>query len=165
MISRTSKFFWGSWPLESQTQFFKFVLLGLLALAFSVAVGLKLFAGSMDQRIAHSKEQYGRVVPIVQDIKALRAQQGNLVHLPVDEAVWSIIDDLLMEENLTSIHSTRINEDLEGVQVTFIGLSLTKLTNFLNAMRDQASLQTPSCAITRNADDPRLADAHFVLAR
>ena len=33
MISRTSKFFWGTWPLESQTQFFKFVLLGLLALA------------------------------------------------------------------------------------------------------------------------------------
>lgn len=151
--------------MASQQRFFKLVLLGTMALTFSVFVGIKLFGSSLEQRIADSKAQYASVVPIVQDIKALKAQQGNLAHLPVEEAIWSIIDDLLMEKNLVSIRSTHINEDQEGIQVTFTGLSLTTLTNFLHAMRERASLQTPDCAITRNPDDPRLADAHFVLAR
>jgi len=119
----------------------------------------------MAQQIAESKEQYASVLPIVQDIKALRAQQGDLAHLSVEDAVWRIIDDLLLEDNLTSIHTTRLNEDEVGIQVTFSSLSLTKLTNFLQALRDRASLQTPDCTLTRNPDDPRLADAHFVFAR
>jgi len=164
-MAQARLYFWSTWPLASQHRFFKLLLLGALIGTFSVLVGLRLFSGSVEQRIAESKEQYGRVVPIVADIIALRAQQGSLAHLPVDEAVWYIIDDLLIEENLTSLRTTHIDEDTDGIQVTFTGLSLSKLINFMDAMREQASLQTPDCSITRNPDDPRLADVHFVLAR
>ncbi len=164
-MNRSSRFFWGAWPLESQRRLFKLVLMGSLLLSLSGIIGLNLFAGALDQQIQASKEQYGRVIPIVADIQALRAQRGVLAHLPVEEAIWDIIDDNLMEENLISIRSTMIDEDIMGIQVTFERLSLTKLTNFMLDMRDKASLQTPDCAITRNPDDPRLADAHFVLAR
>lgn len=141
------------------------MLVGLSGLCCSLFVGASIYVSSMAQQIAESKEQYASVLPIVQDIKALRAQQGDLAHLSVEDAVWRIIDDLLLEDNLTSIHTTRLNEDEVGIQVTFSSLSLTKLTNFLQALRDRASLQTPDCTLTRNPDDPRLADAHFVFAR
>lgn len=164
-MQRTSKHFWSNWPIESQKRFFKLVLLGSLIASLSIIIGLNLFASSLAQQITESKEQYGRVLPMVEEVRALRAQQGILAHLPVDEAIWTIIDDNLMEENLTSIRSTKVDEDTPAIQVTFTGLSLTKLTTFMHDMRDKASLQTPDCAITRNPDDPRLADAHFVLAR
>ncbi|CCH49409.1 hypothetical protein [Pseudodesulfovibrio piezophilus] len=158
-------YFWSFWPRESQKRFFRMILLGTIVSVLSISIGLKLFSGSLEQRIAESKEQYGRVVPIVQDIKALRAQQGALTHLSVEDATWAIIDDLVIEKNLTSIRSTVVDDDIKGIQVTFSGLSLNKLTSFMVALRDRASLQTPSCILTRNPDDPRLADAHFVLAR
>lgn len=164
-MSKIRTYFWSKWPMASQYRFFKLILIGTMIATFSVSIGLKLFAGSLEQRIIEAKEQYGRVVPIVEDVLSLRAQQGNLAHLPVEEAVWSIIDDLLIEKNLISIRSTTIDEDTKGIQVTFERLSLSKLTNFMHSLRDRASLQTPNCSITRNPDDPRLADAHFVLAR
>lgn len=151
--------------MASQYRFFKIVLVGLMIVTASTVVGLKLFTAAVDQRIEESKEQYGRVVPIVEDIKTLRAQMGNLAHLPVEEAVWNIIDDLLIEKNLTSFRSTSMDDEEEGIQVTFDGLSLSKLTDFMQALRERAALQTPKCTLTRNPDDPRLADVHFVLAR
>lgn len=151
--------------MASQHRFFKVIIVGALLATFAILVGFKLFASSMEQRIKESKEQYVRVVPIVDDIKSLRARQGNLTHLSVEDAVWAIIDDLLLEKNLTSLRSTVIDDDIEGIQVTFTGLSLTKLTGFMQALHARASLQTPNCSLTRNPDDPRLADAHFVLAR
>lgn len=164
-MGKMHTYFWSQWPMASQYRFFKMMLLGTILVTFSLSVGLKLFSSSLEQRITEAKEQYGRVVPIVEDVQSLRAQQGNLAHLPVEEAVWSVIDDLLIEKNLKSIRSTQIDEDTPGIQVTFEGLSLSKLTGFMHALRDRASLQTPDCSITRNPDDPRLADAHFVLAR
>lgn len=164
MSGHNRTYFWSHWPMTSQHRFFKIVLVGIMLGTASMVVGLKLFTGAVDQRIEESKEQYGRVVPIVEDIKTLRAQMGNLAHLSVEEAVWSIIDDLRMEEDLTSIRSSAV-DDLDGIQVTFEGLSLSKLTSFMHALREKAALQTPKCTLTRNPDDPRLADAHFVLAR
>lgn len=164
-MSRNRTYFWSSWPIVSQQRFFKLILVGTMVATFSVSVGLKLFSGSMEQRIAEAKDRYARVVPIVEDVKSLRAQMGDLAHLPVEEAVWSLIDDLLIEDNLVSIRSTVLEGDIRAIQVTFDRLSLTKLTSFMISLRDRASLQTPNCSITRNPDDPRLADAHFVLAR
>ena len=159
------KYFWEKWPIASQQRFHKVVLLGALVLTFSLLVGFKLFAGSVEQQISDAKEQYGRVVPIVQEVLSLRAQRGDLAHMPEEEAVWNIIDDLLIEEQLVSIRPATVDKLTKGVQVTFKGLSLIKLTEFLEAIRDRASLQTPDCTLTRNSDDPRLADVHFVLAR
>lgn len=164
-MARRMQYFWNTWPAASQQRFFKLILVGLSGLFFSVFVGVYLFTGTLKQQIVASKEQYVRVIPIVQDIKALRAQQGDLAHLPVDEAIWRIIDDLLIEENLASLRTTLLNEDETGIQVTLNGLSLTKLTDLLHDLRDRASLQTPDCTLTRNPDDPRLADVHLVLAR
>lgn len=165
MAKKTANYFWSSWPPASQQRFFKVVLVGLSVTIVSVIIGMNLFGGTLGQQIAEAKEQYGRVVPIVQDVKALRAQQGDLAHMPVKEAAWRIIDDLAIEENLVSIRETKWRDDEPGIQVTLEGLSLTKLSDLLRDLRDRASLQTPECALTRNPDDPRLADAHFVLAR
>ena len=164
-MAKKIQYFWSTWPAASQQRLFKLVLVGLSVLFFFVFVGTYLFTGTLKQQIGASKEQYVRVIPIVQDIKALRAQQSDLANLPVDEAIWIIIDDLLIEENLVSIRTTRFNEDETGIQVTLNKLSLTKLTGLLHDLRDRASLQTPDCALTRNPDDPRLADVHLVLAR
>jgi hypothetical protein len=164
-MAKSIQYFWSSWPPASQQQFFKYTLSGLSLLIFFVCIGIFLFIGPLTQQIAQSKERYAQVVPIVQDIKTLRAQQGDLAHLPVDKAVWRLVDDLQIEKNLASLRASRLNEDEPGIQATFSGLSLTELTNFLDALRVRASLQTPECVLTRNPDDPRLADAHFVLAR
>ena len=86
-MAKRMQYFWNTWPAASQQRFFKLILMGLSALFFSVFVGVYLFTGTLKQQIVASKEQYVRVIPIVQDIKALRAQQGDLAHLPVDEAI------------------------------------------------------------------------------
>jgi len=164
MPRKAPNHFWSAWPPASQQRFFKVVLTGTSLAAFSIIVGLSLFSGTLDKQIDEAKAQYGRVVPLVLDIKTLRAQQGDLAHLPVDEAVNRIADDLDIENQLVSMHKTEYRED-PAAQVTFEGLALNKLTEFLQALRDRASLQTPECTLTRNPDDPRLADAHFVLAR
>lgn len=165
MKHRKAAYFWEKWPIASQQRFHKMVLFGALVVTFSSLIGFKLFAGTVEQQITEAKEQYGRVVPIVQEVLSLQAQQGDLAHLAEEKAVWNIIDDLQIEEQLISIRPTKVDQLTEGVQVTFEGLSLTKLTEFLRVIRDRASLQTPDCTITRNSNDPRLADAHFVLAR
>ncbi|QGY39306.1 hypothetical protein GM415_03950 [Pseudodesulfovibrio cashew] len=159
------KYFWLSWPAASQERLFRLALVGTVVATFAVSVGLKLFSGSLEQRIVEAREQYGRVVPIVEEVRALRAKQGDLVDKPVSEAVWAIIDGLGIEEQLTSFRATQLDEGLDAAQVTFKGLPLNRLMDFLRDLRDRASLQTPGCTLTRNPDDPRLADAHFVLAR
>jgi type II secretory pathway component PulM len=165
MSRRATRYFWSDWPETSRRQLFRLAPMGTALLCLSVFVGLRLFAGTMVQQIEESKAQYARVLPLVEDIRSLRAQQGSLAHLDPDKAVWNIIDDLVIEQNLTSIHPVDLAEGGTGVQVTFTGLPLNQLAKFLLALRDQASLQTRDCALTRNPDDPRLCDAHFVLAR
>jgi type II secretory pathway component PulM len=158
-------YFWSSWPMASQQRLFRMVNLGTLVVSLSVFIGLGLFGNTVEQQIAEAKEQYGRVLPLVEEIRAFRAQQGNLAHLPVDEAVWDIIDTIGIEPQVTSFRTTRLSEHETGVQVTLTGLTLPRLTDFLRDLRERASLQSPDCTISRNQDDPRLADAHLVLAR
>ncbi|MBC17487.1 MAG: hypothetical protein CL942_14785 [Desulfovibrio sp.] len=161
----TKQYFWSSWPQISQDKFFRNVLVGMIILTLAVTVGLRLFATSITEEIASQREMYGNVAVIVEDIKSLRAQQGGLAHLSVNDAVWFIIDDIQIETKLISIRETTVNRATEGLQVTFEGLSLTELMGFLTALRDKASLQTPSCMMTRNMNDPRLADVHLIVAR
>lgn len=165
MKKRKPLYFWEKWPEVSQQRFHRIVLFGAMVLTLSLLVGFKLFAGTLEQQIEDAKEQYGRVVPIVEEMRALRARRGDLAHLPVEEAVWTIIDDLAMEEELYSLRTAQVDKLTKGVQVTFNGLSLTTLTDFLRTIRDRASLQTPDFTLTRNPDDPRLADTHLILAR
>lgn len=165
MQPHSSLYFWEKWPHASQERFHRIVLFGAMVATLSLIVGFKLFAGSLEERISDAKERYAQVVPIVEEVMALRAERGDLAHLSVDKAVWHIVDDLSMEEQLYSLRTTEIDKLTQGVQVTFEGLSLTKLTEFLRTIRDRASLQTPDCTLSRNSDDPRLADAHFILAR
>lgn len=161
----TKRYFWSSWPLISQEKFFRMVLVGTIIVTLAVTIGMRLFAASIAEEITDKRQLYGDVAVIVEDIHSLRAEQGNLAHLSVSEAVWSIIDDLRIEEKLVSLRSTSVDRFTDGLQVTFEGLSLSELMGFLMALRDDASLQTPSCMLTRNSDDPRLADAHLILAR
>ncbi|WP_419786219.1 hypothetical protein [Pseudodesulfovibrio sp.] len=156
--------FWSAWPEARQRHFFKLSLMGTVLVTLSLFIGLKLLTGVVDQDIVHAKTQYGRVLPLVQEVAALRAQKGNLAHLNEKEAAWIIIDDLGIEPKLTSLHST-ILDDAPAVEVTINGLSLAKLADFLDNLRKRASLQTPEFSLTRNPDNPRLADLNMVLAR
>ena len=159
------KHFWSSWPPASQRRFFRNALGGTLLLSLAAVVGLRLFTATAVETIEQSKTQYARVTPIVTEIQALRAQQGDLAHLPVDEAVWAVVDELDVQDSVASLRSTRLSEDEVGVQATFEGLSLTQMVDLFQALRDRAGIQTPECDITRNPDDPRLADVRLVAAR
>jgi len=165
MAGKQNGYPWSGWPPASQQRFFKLVLTGLSALFFSVLVGGVLFTGKLAQQIDAEKEQYGRVAPLVDDIRTLRARQGDLAHLPPVEAVQLIVEDRRMGDYVTSLRTTRLKEDTEGAQVTCSGLTLIMLTDFLEDLRDRANLQAPDFTLTRNPEDPRLADAHLVLAR
>lgn len=169
---RAKRYFWSGWPEASQQRLFRLAPKGTVLLCLAVFIGLRLLMGSMTTRIEESKAQYARVLPLVEDILTLRAQRGDLAHLPPDKAVWRIIDDLSIEQNLISMRATKreaeqksgMDEDL-ALQTTLTGLPLNTLARFLSDLRDRASLQTRDCALTRNPDDPRLSDAHLVLAR
>lgn len=165
MANKQRTYPWSGWPPASQQRFFKMALFGLAGAFFAVFIGLNLFTGAQDLAIEEAKEQYGRVVPLVHDINALRASRGDLAHLPPIEAVERIVDDRNLDDYVDSMRTTRLDEDTEGVQLTISGLTLIMLTDFLEDMRDRASLQTPDFTLTRNAEDPRLADVHLVLAR
>ena len=165
MVVKQARYPWSGWPPASQQRFFRLMLTGLSALFFSLLVGGVLFTGKLIQQIGVEKEQYGRVAPLVNDIRTLRARMGDLSHLPPVEAVQRIVDDRRMADYVTSLRTTRLKEDSEGAQVTCSGLTLIMLTDFLEDLRDRASLQTPDFTLTRNPEDPRLADVHLVLGR
>ena len=156
---------WSNRPVAEQQRLFKYVLMGLSGLFFAVFVGLALFTGTLVQQIREEKQRYSLVVPIVQDITALRAHLGDLVRVPPDEAVQRILEDRMLNDYVVSMHPTRPREREDGVQLTLRGLTLIMLTDFLQDVRDRASLQTPDFSLTRNTEDPRLADVHLVLAR
>ncbi|EGB15526.1 hypothetical protein DND132_2322 [Pseudodesulfovibrio mercurii] len=156
---------WTCWPPASQERLFKYVLFGAAGLLFAVFVGAYLFTGTLAQRIEAGKEQYGLVVPLVRDITTLRAAQGDLVRVPPEDAVRRILDDRSLNEYVRSLRPTRVAENQDGVQVTLGGLTLIMLTDFLQDVRDRASLQAPEFILTRNPEEPRLADVHLVLAR
>lgn len=156
---------WSGWPPASQERLFKFLLAGCAGLCFAVFVGLSLFSGALGQRIAAAKQEYGLVVPLVREIATLRASRGDLAGTPPEEAVRRIVEDRVLADYVVSMRGSRISESQDGVQVTFSGLTLIMLTDFLQDVRDRASLQAPEFALTRNPGDPRLADVHMVLAR
>jgi len=156
---------WTCWPPASQQRLFKFLLLGTAGLCFAVFVGVTLFTGTLGQEIAAEKEQYGLVVPLVREITTLRAAQGDLVQLTPEEAVGRILDDRSLNDYVVSMRPSRTAENQEGVQVTMSGLTLIMLTDFLQDVRDRAGLQAPEFVLTRNLEEPRLADMHLVLAR
>ncbi|MCJ2165111.1 MULTISPECIES: hypothetical protein [unclassified Pseudodesulfovibrio] len=165
MAGSSSTYPWSGWPPDAQQRLFRFVLTGLGGLFFAVFVGVFLFTSTLTQEIEAEKAQYGLVVPIVQNITRLRANQGDLVHLAPGEAVQRIIEDRKLEDYVASMRTTRLREEADSVQVTLNGLTLIMLTDFLQDVRERASLQTPDFTLTRNPDDPRLADMHLVLAR
>lgn len=156
---------WSAWPPASQQRLFKYVLLGAAGLAFAVFVGAYLFTGVLIQQIEAEKAQYGMVVPLVRDIATLRAGQGDLVQLSPEEAVRRVLDDRSLNDYVRSMRPTLVAGDQEGVQVTLGGLTLIMLTDFLQDVRDRASLQASEFVLTRNPEEPRLADVHLVLAR
>jgi len=165
MVRKQRVYPWSDWPPASQQRFFSIALIGLSGAFFAVLVGVHLFTGALDLKIEEAKERYGKVVPLVHDITALRASRGDLAHLSPFEAVERIIDDRNLTDYVNSMRTTRLDEDMEGVQLTISGLTLIMLTDFLEDMRDRASLQTPDFTLVRNVEDPRLADVHLVLAR
>jgi len=158
-------YFWSDWPEMSRQRLFRVAPRALAALGLCLFIGLRLLTGTAAVQIEESKAQYARVVPLVEEIRALRAQQGDLLHLPLDEAVWRIIDDLAIEQNLMSLRETGTSREEPSLQVTLTGLPLNTLARLLAGLRDRAGLQVRDCALTRNPDDPRLSDAHLVLAR
>lgn len=164
MARKHRTYFWSAWTIERQRQFFKRVLIAVTVVMAFAFVGLFLITGTMVKQIEEAKEQYGDVVPIVQDVHMLRAQQGDLAHLGGEESVTRILDDLQLQQRVMSMR-VMPDDALDRVQVTLAGLSLPELTDFLRALRDRASLQTPDFTLTRNDDDPRLADVHLLLAR
>lgn len=164
-MSEPRRYPWSGWPPEAQQRLFKYGLLGTAGASFAIFVGLYLFTGTLEQQIAEEKTQYTMVTPIVQEINRLRASRGDLVHLTPEEAVQRILDDRLLGDYAVSMRATRLKEKQEGVQITLSGLTLIMLTDFLQDMRERASLQTPDFTLTRNQDDPRLADVHMVLTR
>lgn len=165
MARARRKYPWSGWPPASQQRLFKYVLLGAAGLMFAVFVGAYLFTATLVQQIQAEKEQYGLVVPLVRDITTLRAGQGDLVRLPPEEAVRRILDDRALNDYVRSMRATQVAGDQEGVQVTLGGLTLIMVTDFLQDVRDRASLQAPEFVLTRNPEEPRLADVHLVLAR
>jgi len=165
MGRKQQKYPWSGLPVGAQQRLFKFVLVGTGVLFFSVFVGMTLLTASLGKKIDEAKAQYGLVVPIVQSIEALRSRQGDLVKLPPQKAVIRILEDRALEDYIVSMRPTRIKENQEGVQLTLGGLTLIMLTDFLEDVRDRASLQTLEFTLTRNEADPRLADMHLVMAR
>jgi type II secretory pathway component PulM len=165
MARKASAYPWSGWPPASQQRLFKYVLLGAAGMFFAFFVGAYLFTGALIQEIDGQKEQYGMVVPLVREINTLRAARGDLVRLSPEEAVRRVLDGLSLDDYVRSMRTTRLAEDQDGVQVTMSGLTLIMLTDFLQQVRDRASLQAPEFVLTRNPEEPRLADVHLVLAR
>lgn len=131
---------------------------------FSVFVGAVLFTGTLKQQIVDEKEQYARVVPLVQEVQTLRANIGDLAHLAPVEAVQRILDDRHLNDYVDSLRVADAGKT-DGAQATLSGLTLIMVTDFLEDLRNRANLQTPDFTLTRNTEDPRLADIHLVLAR
>lgn len=156
---------WSGWPPASQQRFFRMTLLGAAGFFFSVFVGSYLFTGAMKQDIVAEKEQYARVVPLVQEVRTIQANQGALAHLAPIEAVRRIVEDRRMDDYVESLRVTILKDNVEGAQATFSGLTLIMLTDFLEDLRYKANLQTPDFTLTRNSEDSRLADMHLVVAR
>ena len=164
-MAETKRYFWSHWPTHSQQRFFKLMLMGTVLLTLSITIGFRILGGTMAERINDARDLYGQVVIIVEDIRSLRAEKGEFAHLPVEQATQALINDLGIGEKILSMRTSPLENNTDGVQVTFQGLSMNQLTAFMKGLRDQASLQTPKYVLTRNEDEPRLADLHVVLAR
>jgi type II secretory pathway component PulM len=165
MTRKARRYFWSDWREASRRRFFRLVPRAVVLASLAVFIGLRLLTGTVTVQIEESKAQYARVLPLVQEIHTLRARQGDLAHLPLRDAVWHIVDDLVAEQNLTSLRETTMDGDDPAIQATLTGLPLNTLARLLRDLRDRAGLQTRDCALTRNPDDPRLGDAHLVLVR
>ena len=157
--------FWSHWPHASQQRFFRLAQLGTITCSLAVLVGLRLFTAAAEETVAQAMEQHARVVPIVTEIRTLRAQKGELVDLSPKDAARTLVDELGLDERLDSLRLTELAQDDIGASIEMSGLTLTQITDLLSALRDRANLQTPEFAVSRNPDDPRLADLRMVVAR
>ena len=162
MVSDMPKSFQAKKPEQRQRTYAN--VLRLVAFCFFVVwSGLYMFTGEASDRISAAREEYGRVLPLVTEMNALRAQRGDLGQLETGEAVARIAATLGLDHGMVRLEAQGESPDQEELAVN--GLTLPQLVALLGDLRVRGGFQTVNFSLSRNPRDERLADVRMVLER
>lgn len=154
------KHFWESYEPAAQKRFFRLVLTVAAIIFLAVWGGLDYMVRAEHKAIDKSRDEYSRVVGLVNEIQVLQAGLGDLSHLPPRQAVDSIMS------SFGKLPPALVVELESGeVEVAFPGIPLFELTAFLNDVRDRANLQTRLFEVGASSHGKGLARSRMVLTR
>lgn len=154
------KHFWESMEPAAQRRFFRMTLLAVAVLFVSAWAGLDYMARAERKAIAKSRDEYSRVVGLVNEIQVLRAGLGDLSSLPPEEAVRAVM------AGFDKLPPALVVELEDGaVEVSFPGIPLFELTAFLTDVRDRANLQARLFEVGASSHGKGLAHSRMVLTR
>ncbi len=159
-------YIWQDWPTEKQKLFFAALVAGWALILFMIWSGLNE-SQSRTQRVElGSKQQYAKVVPLVEELKAGESSRGALVDREPMTAAQQVIRDLGLDNRLTSLRPLQAGANSgEGVQVILESLNLPELVGLLRDFKVRGALKVSNFNINHRLDSPELADVQIILVR
>lgn len=122
------------------------------------------FTVSTEKDIQRSKTLYTRVVPVVQGIERLRAQDISS-SVPLRSVLLSIVEKTKVAWDTVTLREEPFAYGEPGIWVELHDVNLVQLVAFLKTCRRQTSLRFLSFAVERSTTQSVLANAKILLVR
>lgn len=164
MSKTTRNWFWLKWPEHKQKRFMGMTRWLAVVLMLCVFGPQYFMTVATQKEIVRKRELYARVVPVVQNIKRLRARQIMNAET-LRSAVLKIAEGAGIGWDQLSLQEEPFEYGEPGVLVELQGVTLVQLTAFLETSRKQADLRFLSFDMERDAEQSVLADVKTLLVR
>ena len=159
-------YIWQDWPADKQKLFFSALVAGWALILFLIWSGFADSQHKAERRMLSSKQQYAKVVPLVEELRTGEASRGALVDREPMTAAQQVIRDLGLDSRLSSLRPMQSGGDSgQGVQVLLESLNLPELVALLRDFKVRGGLKVTNFNINHRLDSPELADVQIILFR
>lgn len=159
-------YIWQDWPADKQKLFFASLVAGWALILFMIWSGLNDSQSRAERIVLSSKQQYAKVVPLVEQLKAGESSRGALVDREPMAAAQQVIRDLGLDTRLTSLRPLQGDGSSgQGVQVLLESLNLPELVALLRDFKVRGALKVNNFNVNHRLDAPELADVQIILVR
>ena len=157
---------WQDWPVEKQKLFFAAMVAAWALLLFMVWSGFSESESKAVRIMLSSKQNYSKVVPLVEQLKAGESSRGALIDREPMAAAQQVIRDLGLDTRLTSLRPLQAGANSSsGVQVILESLNLPEVVFLLRDFNVRGALKITNFNINHRLDTPELADVQIILTR
>lgn len=157
--------FWRDWPPHKQKRFFSLAVWGWLAVLFISFGPQYFFTVNAEKKIEQQRALYQQVVPLVSQIKSLRARKNGAVDGTLHDAVLEMTEKAGIGWPSLSLSEEPFEYTEPGMRVNLEKITLVQLTGFLQQVRTSPGVSVLQFSMKKDPEQSVLADVELLLVR